>query len=182
MPAIAIAIASAFLCLFVPTLTGWLLSTTLLTADQEVSWPPGDRTMGSEHQILITLSPWGSQQCLYWWMEMSMMLMVWSKRHWVNSSTDVQIQQLTLSVSNPHPFRTIVSLYYRVIQVNVFFNFSLTDTKKLKNGKTQPFLLRIYLDILIFWCFRMASWRKYCLSGLCRNGVNSPFCKGWAPR
>ena len=39
---------------------------------------------------------------------------------------------------------------YRVIQVTVFFNFFLTGTKKLKNGKPQPFLFRIYVDILIF--------------------------------
>ena len=49
---------------------------------------------------------------------------------------------------------------YRVIQVTVFFNFSLTDTKKLKNGKTQPFLFRIYVDILIFWCLSMARWKN----------------------
>ena len=42
------------------------------------------------------------------------------------------------------------SSYYRVIQVTVFFNFSLTGTKKVKNGKTQPFLFSIYVDILIF--------------------------------
>ena len=73
-------------------------------------------------------------------------------------------------------------MIYRVIQVTVFFNFSLTDTKKLKNGKTQPFLLRIYLDILIFWCLSMARWKKSCFSGLCQNSVNSPPCKEWAPR
>ena len=46
--------------------------------------------------------------------------------------------------------------------MTVFFNFSLTDTKKLKNGKTQPFLFRIYVDILMsqfglvktIWLFR----------------------------
>ena len=39
---------------------------------------------------------------------------------------------------------------YRVIQVTVFFNFSLTGTKGLENDKTQPFLFRIYVDISIF--------------------------------
>ena len=40
-----------------------------------------------------------------------------------------------------------------------FFLIFLWQT--LKNGRTQPFLLRIYLDILIFWCLSMARWRKY---------------------
>ena len=33
--------------------------------------------------------------------------------------------------------------------MNVSFNFSLTNTKELKNDKTQPFLFRIYVDILM---------------------------------
>ena len=69
---------------------------------------------------------------------------------------------------------------YRVIQVTVFFKFSLTDTKKLKNGKTQPFLFRIYVDILIFWCLSMARWKQSCLSGQCQNSMNSLPFKGWA--
>ena len=45
---------------------------------------------------------------------------------------------------------TPIIAYFRVIQVTVFFNLSLTGTKKTKNDKTQPFLFGIYVDILIF--------------------------------
>ena len=57
---------------------------------------------------------------------------------------------------------------YRVIQVTVFFNFSLADTKILKNGKTQPFLFRIYLDILKFWYLSMVRWKNLAFQG-CAN-------------
>ena len=52
------------------------------------------------------------------------------------------------------------TIKYRVIQVTVFFNFSLTGTKGLENDKTQPFLFRIYVDILIFWYLSIARWKK----------------------
>ena len=61
-----------------------------------------------------------------------------------------------------------MELCYRVIQVTVFFNFSLTDTKKRKHGKTQPFLFRIYVDIFIFWCLSMARWKNLVFQG-CAN-------------
>ena len=63
-------------------------------------------------------------------------------------------------------------------RATVFYNFSRTGIKKFKNGQTQPFLLRIYMDILIFWCLIMARWKNSCLLGLCQNSVNSPPCKG----
>ena len=53
---------------------------------------------------------------------------------------------------HPIPFCGKCPFEYRVIQVIAFFNFPLSDTKKLKNDKTQLFLLRIYLDIKISKC------------------------------
>ena len=41
-----------------------------------------------------------------------------------------------------------------------FLYLSLTGTKGLENGKTQPFLFRIYVDILIFWYLSIARWKK----------------------
>ena len=40
----------------------------------------------------------------------------------------------------------------------VFYNFFLTDIKKLINCKTQPFSSSLYIDILIFWCLSIARW------------------------
>ena len=81
-----------------------------------------------------------------------------------------------------HITTPIAYLHYRVINSNCILYFSLTGTKKQRFCKTQPFLFRIYVDILIFWCLSMARWKKSCLSGLCQNSVNSPPCKEWAPR
>ena len=33
--------------------------------------------------------------------------------------------------------------------------------KKQKIGKPQPFFWRFYMDIFIFWCTKMARWKKF---------------------
>ena len=55
----------------------------------------------------------------------------------------------------------------------VFYNFFLTDIKKLINCKTQPFSSSLYIDILIFWCLSMVRWTKSCIAQHCQNIVIS---------
>ena len=55
----------------------------------------------------------------------------------------------------------------------VFYNFFLTDIKKLINCKTQPFSSTLYIDILIFWCLSMVRWTKSCIPQHCQNIVIS---------
>ena len=78
-------------------------------------------------------------------------------------------------------WRFCLQQQYRVIQVNVSFNFSLTNIKELNNDKTQPFLFRIYNYMWIFWCLSLVWWKQFGFSGLCQNSMNSPPFKGWAP-
>ena len=56
-------------------------------------------------------------------------------------------------------------------------NFSLTDMKIKKNGKTQTFLEMAYSEVLIFWCLRKGRWKNSCLLGL---GQNSELAPVWA--
>ena len=55
----------------------------------------------------------------------------------------------------------------------VFYNFFLTDIKKLINCKTQPISSSLYIDILIFWCLSMVIWTKSCIPQHCQNMVIS---------
>ena len=64
----------------------------------------------------------------------------------------------------------------------VFYHFFLTGTKKQKNPITQWFLQTLYMDILIFWCFRMVQRKKLLVSGLCQNNFMAPYCKDWNPK
>ena len=58
-------------------------------------------------------------------------------------------------------------------RATVFYDFYLTGIKKHQIGKTQPFLWRFYMDILIFWYPKRVRWKNSRLSGLCQNGVFS---------
>ena len=42
----------------------------------------------------------------------------------------------------------------------VFYDFYLTGIKKHQIGKTQPFLWRFYMDILIFWYPKRVRWKN----------------------
>ena len=64
----------------------------------------------------------------------------------------------------------------------MFYNFFLMGTKKQKNPLTQWFLSTLYIDILIFWCFRMVQQKRLRVSWLCQNNVTAPYCKEWNPK
>ena len=40
------------------------------------------------------------------------------------------------------------------------FHIVLTGTKKQRNGKTQPFLLTLDIDVSIFWCLSIVRWKQ----------------------
>ena len=72
---------------------------------------------------------------------------------------------------------------YRVINSNRIFSYLFDRHLKQRLGKTQPYLLSLHIDILIFWCRIMVRWRKKsCLSGLCQNIITAPYCRDWEPR
>ena len=51
------------------------------------------------------------------------------------------------------------TLYTGWSWATVFYDFYLTGIKKHQIGKTQPFLWRFYMDILIFWYPKRARWK-----------------------
>ena len=67
---------------------------------------------------------------------------------------------------------------YRVIQATVFYNLPLNDLTNQTNGITQWFLGSWYLDILIFWCLIIVSWKNLVFSGLSNNGIIGSILQG----
>ena len=65
-----------------------------------------------------------------------------------------------------------------MIQETVFFNLPLTDLTNQTNGITQWFLESWYLDILIFWCLIIVSWKNVFFSGLSMNGIIGSILQG----